>query len=76
MKLIGLIGAKGCGKSTAASWLAEKHNYEQASMADPLKNMLRCLGLNDRQLYGDLKELPTSCYADSRNRVGQRHDQW
>lgn len=55
--LIAFAGPKGSGKSTAASVLYSG-GYMILRFADPLKAMLRALGLNDAQLNGDLKEVP------------------
>lgn len=59
MKVIGIGGAAGAGKSTVASRLVE-HGYFAIDFAGPLKTMLRQLGLTNEQLYGAEKELPTS----------------
>lgn len=64
--LIGFTGLAGCGKSTAAKYLEQEHNWTRARMADPLKNMLRSLyadmgysGVDiERRVEGDLKETP------------------
>jgi hypothetical protein len=58
--LIGLTGYKGTGKSTVAQFLIEYHNFTRCAFADPLKEMLFCLGLNHEQLYGKDKEVPTN----------------
>lgn len=41
--IIGLTGLAGCGKSTLANYLVEKHGFERVSFAAPLKKMLRTL---------------------------------
>lgn len=56
--IIGLTGYAGSGKSTAAKHLVEKHGFTQVKFAGPLKQMMRCLGLGDREIEGDLKEVP------------------
>ena len=40
MKLIGIAGRAGAGKTTIAKHLKEKHGYTRWSFADPLKEML------------------------------------
>jgi hypothetical protein len=61
MKLIGLGHRKHSGKDTVADYLIKKHapNAEKVSWADALKEGVgrRIFGFNDRQLYGDLKEV-------------------
>lgn len=56
--LVSFIGAKGCGKTTAAQYLIENHGFTRVSMAGGLKEMLRAIGLTEAQLYGDEKEIP------------------
>lgn len=58
MKLIGLSGYAKSGKSVVAQRLVNKHGYTLIKFAAPLKAMLRVLGLSDREIEGDLKELP------------------
>lgn len=55
--IIGLSGNAGSGKSTAARYLIEKHGFTLHKMAGPLKNMLRAIGLTERHIDGDLKEV-------------------
>lgn len=55
--LIGITGRAGSGKSTAADVLL-KAGWARVKFADPLKNMLRAIGLSDRHIEGDLKEVP------------------
>ena len=55
--LLGISGRKGSGKSTAAQVLLDA-GWKRVKFADPLKNMLRVIGLDDRHLEGDLKEVP------------------
>ncbi len=56
--LIGFVGYARAGKSTAATYLQDAHGFERARIADPLKNMLRAVGLTDREVEGDRKEEP------------------
>lgn len=57
--IIGLIGAKGCGKSTVfAKHLKDKYHFTSVAHADPLKKMLRGLGLTEDQISGSSKEAP------------------
>lgn len=43
MKVIGLTGFAGSGKSTVAQYLVEQHGFTRLSFAAPLKKMLRTL---------------------------------
>lgn len=56
--IIALTGYAGSGKSTAAKHLVERHGFTLVKFAGPLKQMMRCLGLGDREIEGDLKEQP------------------
>lgn len=58
MRLIGFCGLAGSGKSTAAQILVEHYGFARQRFADPLKAMLRALGLSEREIDGDLKEKP------------------
>ena len=60
MRVIGLTGKAGSGKSTAAKYLVEEYGYTLIKFADPLKDMLRVIGLGHYELEGDGKEKP--CY--------------
>jgi hypothetical protein len=59
VNLIGLIGKAGSGKTYAASYLVENHDYVRRSFAAPLKEMALVLGLTHEQVYGEDKEEPT-----------------
>lgn len=56
--LIAFTGLAGSGKSTAAMHLVERHGFARIRFAGPLKDMMRALGLNEREIEGDLKEKP------------------
>ena len=58
MRLIGLCGPIGCGKTTSARYLEEAHGYARVPFAAPLKAMLAAAGLTEAHLNGSLKELP------------------
>lgn len=56
-KLIGIAGPARSGKDTFASLLLENGiRAHIISLALPIKNMAKVLGLTEAQLYGDLKE--------------------
>jgi len=59
LTLIGFTGLAGSGKSTAAHFLLEERGFYPVSFAGPLKTMARAFGLSDRELNGDLKEVPS-----------------
>lgn len=56
--LIALCGLAGSGKSTAADYLIDEHDFHRVKFAGPLKSMLKALGLNHDHLEGKLKEVP------------------
>lgn len=64
--IVGLVGAAGSGKSTAAEYLASEYGFRRARFAGPLKSMLAGylthMGFSDeeidRRIEGDLKEEP------------------
>jgi hypothetical protein len=47
--LIAFVGLAGCGKSTAATYLQTQYGYARYSFAQPLRDMLRCLGVSEHQ---------------------------
>jgi dephospho-CoA kinase len=52
MTIIGLTGKKGSGKTTIANYLNKKYNFNEYSLADPLKQIAKIIGFTDTQLYG------------------------
>lgn len=56
--IIAFTGLIGSGKTTAAMYLVEEHNFRRIRFAGPLKDMMRALGLSEREIEGDLKEKP------------------
>jgi len=55
--IIGLGYKARCGKDTVAAWLVENHGFSRLAFADSLKGACRAIfHLDDRHLYGDLKE--------------------
>lgn len=60
MKVLGISGKRGTGKSLLADYLQRNHGFMRVSLANPLKEMCkREYGLTDDQVYGSLKESPT-----------------
>ena len=57
--IIGLVGEKLSGKSTViADHLVKNYGFKVVSHADPIKNMLRVIGLTDDHISGSLKDVP------------------
>jgi hypothetical protein len=63
-QVVALTGAAGSGKTTAADYLIQHYGYQRVKFADPLKKMLRCLGLAESQIEGELKESPIEWLDD------------
>ena len=59
MKLVALVGSSGCGKSAVASILGEL-GYHRLRFSQPIKDMLKAIGLSDDHTEGTLKESPCS----------------
>jgi len=53
-----VCGVVGAGKSALARVLVRDYGYKVLKFADPMKDMLRVLGLGNRELEGDRKESP------------------
>lgn len=54
-----VCGVAGAGKSALARVLARDYGYAVVKFADPLKDMLRVLGLGVAELEGDKKAAPS-----------------
>ena len=54
-RVIGILGVAGSGKTLVSKHLSEQHGYTRMRFADPIKRMLKALGLTDEQLDGDAK---------------------
>jgi hypothetical protein len=50
--VLGLVGATGSGKTTIADVLASRYAFEKFHMGQPLKDMLRALGLSEGAVGG------------------------
>ena len=59
--VIALIGGMGSGKSTVATFLIEEFGATRMSFANPLKDMLRALGLTHKDLYGPPEHRAAPC---------------
>lgn len=56
-RVIAVTGLAGSGKSSVASLLVIHHGFKLLKFADPLKDMLRALGLGPAELEGPKKGL-------------------
>lgn len=58
--IIAVLGSSKSGKSTIAQRLVERHGYTRVRFAQPLKDMLVCLGLTREQVDGpqEVREQP------------------
>lgn len=57
MKIVGLMGAAGCGKDTVANFLVEKHGFQKMSFAKTVKDVASVAFDWDRSLLeGDTNE--------------------
>lgn len=59
VRTIGICGAAGAGKSTAAERLVKQWRFNRVRFAGPLKAMMAALGLSAEQIDGNLKEEPS-----------------
>lgn len=57
--VIALTGSAGSGKSTVSDYLAAHYGYTKTKFAKPLKDMCRAIGLDEDEIEGHLKEVPT-----------------
>lgn len=79
--IIALSGRAGCGKSTAAAYLAERHGFARVRFAGPLKAMLRAYceavgvgpEMTEAMIEGGLKELPSPYLAGRSPRYAMQH---
>lgn len=58
--LVAFTGLAGAGKTAAALHLVERHGFVRTRFADPLKAMLRAIGLGADEIDGSLKERPSA----------------
>lgn len=78
MPLIGLAGPAGAGKSTVAAILKRRYGARVVPFAQPLKRMLRSLGVPHASLYGADKERPLDvlCGRSARHAMQTLGTQW
>ncbi len=70
--LLGLCGPAGAGKSTAAFHLITHYRFYRVRFAGPLKKMMASIGLTERHIEGDLKEVPTDLLCGQTPRYGMQ----
>ena len=58
-KIIAITGLKGSGKTEISKHLVSHYAFDRISFADPLKIMLRAMGLTYEELWGQEKEVPS-----------------
>lgn len=69
MKLIALTGPAGAGKDTVAARLCANHGFVRHAFAQPIKDMLKCIGVDcDNR---EAKELPHPVFGASPRRMAQ-----
>jgi hypothetical protein len=69
MRTIGLTGRAGVGKDTVADYLVANHGFRKYSLAGPLKEMLKVIGVDcDNR---ETKELPHPVFGVSPRRMAQ-----
>jgi hypothetical protein len=75
--VVALTGLAGSGKSAAADFLVSL-GYVRIKFAGPLKDMLRAIGLGDREIEGDMKEEPCDilCGATPRRAMQTLGTEW
>lgn len=62
-KLVGFTGRARVGKDTAATVVIEKYDGHRYAFADPIREMLRCIGVSADSVYD--KEAPIAPYGKS-----------
>lgn len=70
MRLLGLTGKAGSGKDTAAIALRSL-GFVRVAFADPIRDMLRALGVSEEHMSGPAKEMPVPHLGLSYRRLAQ-----
>jgi hypothetical protein len=58
--IIGIVGAIGAGKTTAARYLEARYDFTRFRIAEPIKQMLYAVGLTWEDIDGARKEEPSA----------------
>ncbi len=77
-RVVAFAGLAGSGKSTAATYLAERHGYKRIRFAGPLKAMMYSLGFLSDEVEGKLKEEPNEllCGKSPRHAMQTLGTEW
>lgn len=59
--VIAVVGGMGCGKSTVSNFLVREFGASRMSFAGPLKDMLRSLGLTEKDVNGPPEHRSSPC---------------
>lgn len=62
-RIIGVLGVAGSGKTLVSKHLSEEFGYTRMRFAEPIKRMLKSLGLTDEQVDGDEKMTPLAQFG-------------
>lgn len=61
--IIGIIGLAGSGKIIVANHLADKFGYRRIRFGDPLKRVMRSMGLTEYEVDGEGKKKPNDLFG-------------
>lgn len=77
-RVVALTGLIGSGKTTAAKTLIAEFGYERVRFAEPLKTMLKSIGLGHDHVDGDKKEAPHPllCHRTPRHAMQTLGTEW
>ena len=80
LKLVGLCGMAGSGKTEAAKLLVDRFGFDHLSFSDHIKQMLRTLGVPTHNLYGTseqkLEPLDLLCGKSARHALITLGTEW
>lgn len=61
--IIGIIGLAGSGKIIVANHLADRYGYRRIRFGDPLKRVVRAMGLSEYEVDGEGKKKPNDLFG-------------